>query len=100
MDKIAEDKVFLALTRPSVFMGLPLEAILPIIMVCMVLWGSFTTRSIPGPVRRSLLPGAHGRSLRFQCFPAVGSLASNHFHLQKPQVLGAGAILPSASKPA
>jgi type IV secretion system protein VirB3 len=28
MDKIAEDKVFLALTRPSVFMGLPLEAIL------------------------------------------------------------------------
>jgi type IV secretion system protein VirB2 len=39
MDKIAEDKVFLALTRPSVFMGLPLEAILPIIMVCMVFWG-------------------------------------------------------------
>jgi type IV secretion system protein VirB3 len=37
MDKLAEDKVFLALTRPSVFMGLPLEAILPIIMVCMVL---------------------------------------------------------------
>ena len=32
-DKLAEDKVFLALTRPSVFMGLPLEAILPIIMV-------------------------------------------------------------------
>lgn len=39
MDKLAEDKVFLALTRPSVFMGLPLEAILPIIMVCMVFWG-------------------------------------------------------------
>ncbi|QDK35998.1 type IV secretion system protein VirB3 [Sphingomonas sp. IC081] len=38
-EKIAEDKVFLALTRPSVFMGLPLEAILPIIMVCMVVWG-------------------------------------------------------------
>jgi type IV secretion system protein VirB3 len=49
MEKIAEDKVFLALTRPSVFMGLPMEAILPIIMVCMVLWGSFTTRSIPWP---------------------------------------------------
>lgn len=38
-DKLAEDKVFFALTRPSVFMGLPLEAIMPIIMVCMVLWG-------------------------------------------------------------
>ncbi|MEG8058432.1 VirB3 family type IV secretion system protein [Sphingomonas sp. 22L2VL55-3] len=40
-DKLAEDRVFLALTRPSVFMGLPLEAILPIIMVCMVFWGIF-----------------------------------------------------------
>lgn len=39
IDKLAEDKVFLAMTRPSVFMGLPLEAILPIIMVCMVIWG-------------------------------------------------------------
>ena len=38
-EKPAEDKVFLALTRPSIFMGLPLEAILPIIMICMVLWG-------------------------------------------------------------
>jgi type IV secretion system protein VirB3 len=39
MEKIAEDKVFLALTRPSVFMGLPLEAILPIIMASMAFWG-------------------------------------------------------------
>ena len=38
-EKLAEDKVYLAMTRPSVFMGLPLEAILPIIMVCMVVWG-------------------------------------------------------------
>ena len=27
VEKLAEDKVFLAMTRPSVFMGLPLEAI-------------------------------------------------------------------------
>lgn len=38
-EKLAEDRVFLALTRPAVFMGLPLEAIMPIIMVCMVVWG-------------------------------------------------------------
>lgn len=38
MEKLAEDKVYLALTRPAVFMGLPLEAILPILMVCMVVW--------------------------------------------------------------
>lgn len=48
-DKLAEDKVFLALTRPSVFMGLPLEAILPIIMVCMVIWGIFHNPFYPWP---------------------------------------------------
>ncbi|MEG8055157.1 hypothetical protein QP185_21330 [Sphingomonas aerolata] len=30
-------------------MGLPLEAILPIIMVCMVIWGFPTIRSTPWP---------------------------------------------------
>jgi len=38
-EKLAEDKVYLALTRPAVFMGLPLEAFMPIVMVCMVVWG-------------------------------------------------------------
>ena len=39
MEKLAEDRVFLALTRPAVFAGLPLEAFMPIVMTCMVVWG-------------------------------------------------------------
>jgi type IV secretion system protein VirB3 len=39
MEKLSEDKVYLALTRPAVFMGLPLEAVLPIIMISMIVWG-------------------------------------------------------------
>ncbi|WP_267347021.1 VirB3 family type IV secretion system protein [Sphingomonas sp. GM_Shp_2] len=38
IERPAEDKVFLALTRPAVFMGLPLEAVMPIMMVSMVAW--------------------------------------------------------------
>ncbi len=39
MEKPAEDKVYLALTRPAMFMGLPLEAFMPIVMIAMVVWG-------------------------------------------------------------
>ena len=48
MARLAEDRVYLALTRPAVFMGLPLDAFMPIVMVCMVVWGVLHNPFYPG----------------------------------------------------
>ena len=98
-DKLAEDKIFLALTRPSVFMGLPLEAILPIIMVCMVIWGIFHNPFYPLALFGALyFPARMICHYDFNGVPAVGPVVPDRLSIQEPQVLGGRELLSRPSR--
>lgn len=58
MEKLAEDKVYLALTRPAIFMGLPLEAAMPVVMVPMLIWAGLHNPFYPAIVFVALYFGA------------------------------------------
>ena len=93
-DRLAEDKVFLALTRPSVFMGLPLEAILPIIMVCMVFWGVLHNPFYPLALFGALyFPARMIVHYDFNAFRLWGLWFPDRFPVEEPQVLGRRKLL-------
>jgi type IV secretion system protein VirB3 len=95
MEKLAEDKVYLALTRPAVFMGLPLEAILPILMICMLVWAVMHNPVYPAGIFGALyLPARMIVHYDFNAFRLWGLWFQTVFLSKNRKFWGGGSYSP------
>ncbi|WP_028641983.1 type IV secretion system protein VirB3 [Novosphingobium acidiphilum] len=96
-ERLVEDKVYLALTRPAVFMGLPLEALMPIGMLCMLVWALLHNPVYPALIFAALyFPARLIVHYEINAFRLIGLYCQTTYLARNKQHWGGGSYSPVA----